>query len=86
MEPTSDGRKAELRFQEWLDKNKIAYVSINQGYDSFAQIFKGCISRPDYLVAVNYVGLIAFEVKEYSSKKWGNFSINKTNNNKIMQF
>lgn len=59
------GRKAEKYFKKWLNKNKIPYLYINQGFDDFSESFKNHFSgkRPDFMVLIPNFGFIFVDVK-----------------------
>ena len=55
---------AESRFKEWLDSKQYSYLFIDQTKETFAEFFRGVSKRPDFLIGINRVGLIAVDVKE----------------------
>lgn len=55
---------SEKKFKEWLDKRNYSYLYIDQGIQSFAEFFRNLTKRPDFLVVVNSVGMLAVDVKE----------------------
>lgn len=57
------GAEAELRFQSWLDESRLPYVYTDQTRETVPQHFRRHLKRPDFLVALPYVGTIAFDVK-----------------------
>ena len=57
------GLEGEREFNNWLKKNNLSYLYIKQDYDSFAPLFKSCVKRPDFLVLIDSIGLIAVDVK-----------------------
>ncbi|ACZ11989.1 NERD domain-containing protein [Sulfurospirillum deleyianum] len=59
------GKDGEQAFLEWLDQNGFSYLYINQDTDSFPQLFKNHVKRPDFLVLIDSIGLIAVDVKNY---------------------
>lgn len=70
--------RGELAFKDWLDENGLAYVYINQDPLYFAKLFKNTIKRPDFLVLIESVGILAVDVKNrsfYSDKNGKKFSI-----------
>jgi len=55
---------SELKFKEWLDKNKIPYWYIDQSLDSFSISLKEyMIKRPDFMILLPNFGLIFVDVK-----------------------
>lgn len=59
------GKDGEEAFLEWLDHNGFSYLYINQDSHSFPQLFKNHVKRPDFLVLIDSIGLIAVDVKNY---------------------
>lgn len=57
------GAAAEALFQAWLDTSRLPYVYATQDRASVPKHFRGHLKRPDYLVALPYVGTLAFDVK-----------------------
>mgnify|MGYP001773005245 CR=1 FL=1 len=55
---------AELKFKEWLDQKGYGYLYIDQSAQTFSEFFRGIIKRPDFLVVLNRIGIIAVDVKE----------------------
>ena len=62
-EKVTKGRTGELAFQEWLDTNNFAYIYVNQDKETFSHLFHGNVKRPDFLVLIDSIGLIAVDVK-----------------------
>ena len=49
---------------EWLNKHSYPYVYIEQSPNTFAKLFKDTAAgRPDFLIAIPGIGLIAVDVK-----------------------
>ena len=57
------GEEAEAKFQEWLDKNNIPYLYIQQDKEKFASFFKTGFKRPDFIILIPNIGLILVDVK-----------------------
>lgn len=57
------GNEGEELFQQWLDEMKLGYLYVRQDKDRFASLFKGQVKRPDFLVLIDSIGLIAVDVK-----------------------
>jgi len=55
--------KAEQKFKEWLDGRNYAYLYVDQSSDTFSSFFRGIAKRPDFIVIIRHVGLIAVDVK-----------------------
>ncbi len=68
--PESEGgempiaNEAEERFKEWLEHKGYPYLYIEQSPDLFASFFRDTgVKRPDFLILVRGLGLIAVDVK-----------------------
>lgn len=59
------GLVGEAALNEWLKSIGISYLYINQSPDTFANLFKGSLKRPDFLVLLESIGMIAVDVKNY---------------------
>ncbi len=57
------GEEGELAFKAWLQKNNFSFLYIKQDKDAFAHMFHNALKRPDFLVLVDGIGLIAIDVK-----------------------
>jgi Holliday junction resolvase len=57
------GAEGERELNHWLRANGLAYVYIAQSPDTFAGLFPGKVKRPDFLVLLDSVGLIAVDAK-----------------------
>ena len=57
------GAAAERDFQGWLDSSSLPHIYVEQSPLTVPGSLRGRIKRPDYLVAIPHVGLIAFDVK-----------------------
>ena len=60
------GEEAEHRFRHWLDADVLPHLYIDQTPMSVPAPMRGQIKRPDYLVGVPGIGMIAFDVKAKS--------------------
>lgn len=56
--------ECEIKFREWLDQKELPYLFIEQSPDSFATLFKYITKRPDYLIVLPSIALIAVDAKE----------------------
>ncbi|MFP5390296.1 MAG: hypothetical protein ACLGI6_01950 [Gammaproteobacteria bacterium] len=52
---------------DWFQSIGISYLYINQSPDMFAKLFKGDLKRPDFLVLLEAVGMIAVDAKNYKA-------------------
>ena len=57
------GRRGEEAFKQWLNQCRRAFVHVNQERDMFASLFSKNLKRPDFLVLIDSVGLLAVDVK-----------------------
>lgn len=57
------GQAAENLFRAWLDASQAAHVYLDQTPITVPEPLRGRIKRPDYLVGIPGVGLVAFDVK-----------------------
>lgn len=65
------GAEAETAFRSWLDRSRLPYLYATQTRESVPEHFRGFIKRPDYLVALPYVGTLAFDVKSKTAYERG---------------
>jgi len=59
MNAADKGPEGEKRFREWLAQNKLGFVPICQQKETFATLFFGAVKRPDFLVLIDSIGIIA---------------------------
>lgn len=57
------GVKAESDFRVWLDASALPHLYVEQSPVTVPEPLRGKIKRPDYLVGIPGVGLVAFDVK-----------------------
>lgn len=62
-ENQAKGADAEAAFQVWLNDSRLPFIYATQDRQSVPLHFKGQLKRPDYLVALPFVGTIAVDVK-----------------------
>ncbi|MBK5956692.1 hypothetical protein CCR97_00370 [Rhodoplanes elegans] len=62
-EDAERGALAEAAFRQWLDASRLPYIYATQTQESLPIHFRGALKRPDYLVALPFVGTLAFDVK-----------------------
>jgi hypothetical protein len=60
------GVAAERAFQAWLDASTLPYVYATQSQETVPEPYRASLKRPDYIVALPYVGAMAFDVKSKS--------------------
>lgn len=68
-EINEQGKAAEIDFLNWLDENKFSYLYINQDIESFPKLFQDHVKRPDFLLLIDSIGLIAIDIKNYNMYK-----------------
>lgn len=59
------GLIGEEALNDWLQSIGISYLYINQSPETFARLFKGALKRPDFLVLLESIGMIAVDAKNY---------------------
>lgn len=58
----------ENKFKEWLDKKNYGYLHISQDPTTFSDFFRHFSKRPDFLIAIPSISIIAVDVKY-----WGRY-------------
>jgi hypothetical protein len=59
------GKKGEETLNEWLKAETLPYLYVGQSPDTFATLFPGAVKRPDFLILLQSLGLIAVDAKNY---------------------
>lgn len=67
-ERKAQGTAAEERFRAWLDRCRLAHLYVEQSPFTFPEHLHGEIKRPDFLVGVPTIGMLAVDVK--SKRIW----------------
>ena len=62
-ERVAKGKAAEIAFEGWLKRERFSYLAVCQEKHSFSPLFHGRLKRPDFLVLLESVGMIAVDVK-----------------------
>jgi hypothetical protein len=75
METSEKGRVGELALNDWLNVQGLSYVYICQSKETFASLFSIDIKRPDFLILLESVGLLAVDVKNYSQYREGEYTL-----------
>lgn len=57
------GEAAELAFRKWLDAAVLPHIFVEQSPLTVPEPLRGQIKRPDYIVGIPGVGMVAFDVK-----------------------
>lgn len=60
------GNEGESEFNNWLKDNNISYLYIDQSTSTFSTLFKNDVKRPDFLMLIESIGMIAIDVKNYT--------------------
>ena len=69
------GNAGEKDFASWLNDNNCGFIEIKQNADDLANVFKGALKRPDFLILLPGIGLIAIDVKNHNISR-DRFSLN----------
>ena len=69
---------AEEQFKKWLDDKDYSYFLVDQTPETFARFFKGVTKRPDFIVVINRVGLIAVDVKDKTPHEKGDYILDES--------
>lgn len=72
---SKQGRDGESAFNDWLNQNNISFLYLNQDKSRFASLFSDDVKRPDFLVLIESIGLLAVDVKNYTHYKDGGYSL-----------
>lgn len=59
----AQGDAAESQFMAWLDRCGLPYMYVEQSPLTVPEGFRGEIKRPDFLVGIPTVGMLAYDVK-----------------------
>jgi hypothetical protein len=70
------GKAGEQALNLWLHRQRLSYLYVGQSPDTFARLFPRTIKRPDFLVLLVSIGLIAVDAKNYKRWKGGYYSLN----------
>lgn len=63
------GHEGEKALNAWFKQHKLAYVGICQNKNSFATLFHGTAKRPDFLLLLPSLGMIAIDAKNYTPSR-----------------
>ncbi|TAA09846.1 hypothetical protein EA658_04145 [Pseudoxanthomonas winnipegensis] len=64
------GDVGESDLNAWLGQSGLSYVAICQARENFAPLFTGEIKRPDFMVLLDSIGLIAVDAKNFEVTEW----------------
>lgn len=73
--PEDQGVEGEDAFAAWLDAQGLGYVYIRQDPGRFAALFQSHVKRPDFLVLIDSIGLIAVDVKNKNLSTFGEYTV-----------
>ena len=62
-----DAGEADLR--AWFDRHGFGYVAVCQHQQTFATLFRDQVKRPDFLLLIDSLGIIAVDAKHKSKSK-----------------
>lgn len=57
------GNEGEEAFLKWLNQNNFSFIYVHQDKKTFATLFKNALKRPDFLILIDGIGLIAVDIK-----------------------
>lgn len=69
------GRAGEEDLNAWLQANGLAYLYVRQNQETFTPLFKGVLKRPDFLILIDSIGLIAVDAKNRSSRDGKHYTL-----------
>ena len=69
------GKEGERLFRDWLKECDAPFLYVDNGYESYTTLFKNKIKRPDFLLLVSGMGLLAVDVKHLSKTKNNGFTL-----------
>jgi len=69
------GRSGEEDLNAWFQANGLAYLYVRQNPETFAPLFKDFLKRPDFLVLLDSIGLIAVDAKNHTRWKEGYYTL-----------
>lgn len=75
--PKIRGKSGEDALHNWLSGSNLSYVSICQSQETFAKLFADSVKRPDFLLLLHSIGLIAIDAKNCTySSEYQNYTLN----------
>lgn len=60
------GKEGENALRDWFLNESLSHVSICQAPETFAPLFKNNVKRPDFILLMDSIGLIAVDAKNYT--------------------
>ncbi len=81
----SKGVFGEEQLLQWFQENKIGFVPVSQSPHTFANVFAQSVKRPDFLVLLPSIGIIAVDAKNHQINR-GGFTIGEDELHKAIRF
>jgi len=76
----NQGLEGEDLFQRWLQTYDAPFLRVDNDVETYTMLFQGKLKRPDFLLLIAGMGLLAVDVKNYKrSKKSNGFFLNFEN-------
>ena len=69
------GKEGEDAMNDWLKANGLSFVAVCQEPTTFAPLFTYDLKRPDFLLLLESVGLIAIDAKNYKQSEGGGYTL-----------
>ena len=69
------GEIGETALNNWFKNQNLIYIALNQSQETFARVLEGKAKRPDYLLLIQGIGLIAVDAKNHTLVN-GTYTIN----------
>ena len=66
---SKQGKEGEDLFQKWLQNFDAPFLRVDNDTETYAQLFKGKLKRPDFLLLITGMGLLAVDVKNLTPVK-----------------
>lgn len=86
MSPEAKGKEGEELLHQWLQRESISYVYVRQEPERFAPLFKDELKRPDFLVLLESIGLLAVDAKNCSTNRRGMYTLSADELRKASMF
>lgn len=65
QEIIAKGKEGEEELNKWFQSQGLSYVAVCQSPETFAPLFSDNLKRPDFLLLLESIGLIAVDAKNY---------------------
>lgn len=69
QERFNKGIQGESDFKLWLERNQFSYLHVNALNTTFSTLFKKDVKKPDFILLLESIGMIAVDVKNSSPYK-----------------